>query len=182
PEEWPQVTVQLPVYNERYVIKRLIKAVASLNYPLHKLEIQILDDSTDITQQLIREKIKEFPELNFRYIHRTDREGFKAGALKNALKTAKGEFIAVFDADFVPDPDFLFKILPYFNQSNVGMVQSRWTHLNRDYSILTKLQAFALDAHFLVEQIGRNRQNAFINFNGTGGIWRKECILDAGNW
>lgn len=181
-EDMPNVTVQLPVFNERYVVERLIDAVAQLNYPTDKLEIQILDDSTDITQQLIQKKIEEYPQLAFRYLHRINRNGFKAGALKEGLAVAKGEFIAIFDADFVPDKDFLLKTLPYFASPEVGMVQSRWTHLNRDFSFLTKLQAFALDAHFFVEQIGRNRQNAFINFNGTGGIWRKDCILDAGNW
>lgn len=182
-EELPYVTVQLPVFNERYVIERLLSAVAAFNYPSEKLEIQVLDDSTDETQSIIQEKIAEkYPHLNVQYIHREDRSGFKAGALKYGLVSAKGEFIAIFDADFVPDPDFLRKTLPYFSSTRVGMVQSRWTHLNKNYSILTKLQAFALDAHFLVEQIGRNRQNAFINFNGTGGVWRKSCILDAGNW
>lgn len=178
----PMVTVQLPIFNERYVVERLIDAVATLNYPANKLEIQVLDDSTDITRQLIQNKIKEYPQLNIQYVHREARQGFKAGALKEGLKMAKGEFVAVFDADFVPDPDFLMKTLPYFTQGRVGMVQTRWAHLNRDFSLLTKLQAFALDAHFFVEQVGRNRQGAFINFNGTGGIWRKECILDAGNW
>lgn len=182
-EEWPFVTVQLPVYNEKYVVDRLLSAVAKINYPSEKLEIQVLDDSTDETQNIIKDKIgKVSPHLDIQYIHRKDRVGFKAGALKNGLESAKGEFIAVFDADFMPDPEFLRKTLPYFSTPSVGMVQSRWTHLNKDYSILTKLQAFALDAHFLVEQIGRNRQQAFINFNGTGGVWRKRCILDAGNW
>jgi cellulose synthase/poly-beta-1,6-N-acetylglucosamine synthase-like glycosyltransferase len=181
-ENLPLITVQLPVFNERYVVERLISAVAVLNYPPERLEIQMLDDSTDETQQLIKQKIKEFPQLDIKYIHRTDRIGFKAGALKAGLGVARGEFIAVFDADFVPDPDFLLSTLPYFKSPKVGMVQSRWTHLNKNYSLLTKLQAFALDAHFLVEQIGRNRQNAFMNFNGTGGIWRKSCILNAGNW
>jgi cellulose synthase/poly-beta-1,6-N-acetylglucosamine synthase-like glycosyltransferase len=178
----PLVTIQLPVYNERYVVERLISAVAAFNYPPEKLEIQLLDDSTDETQQLILNKIREFPQLDIKYLHRMDRTGYKAGALREGLSVAKGEFIAIFDADFVPDPDFLYKTLPHFKEPKIGMVQSRWTHLNKDYSLLTQLQAFALDAHFLVEQIGRNRQNAFINFNGTGGIWRKSCILDAGNW
>ncbi|MHA7128945.1 cellulose synthase family protein [Algoriphagus namhaensis] len=182
PKEWPKVTVQLPIFNELYVSERLIESVARLHYPSDKLEIQILDDSTDQTSALILEKLKAFPQVNFKYIHRTNRQGFKAGALKEALEKASGEYIAIFDADFLPDPEFLYKTLPYFHRPEVGMVQSRWTHLNRSYSILTKLQAFALDAHFLVEQMGRNHQAAFINFNGTGGIWRKSCILDAGNW
>ena len=182
PNPWPKVTVQLPIYNERYVVERLIDAVANFNYPHELLQIQILDDSTDETGALIQAKVLAYPNLNFDYLHRTDRTGFKAGALKEALPSAQGEFIAIFDADFVPNPDFLIKALPYFSSPQVGMVQSRWTHLNQNYSILTELQAFALDAHFLIEQQGRNQQGAFINFNGTAGIWRKSCILDAGNW
>ncbi|EAZ80137.1 cellulose synthase family protein [Algoriphagus machipongonensis] len=181
-DTWPKVTVQLPIFNELYVVDRLIEAAANLNYPKELLEIQLLDDSTDETVDLIQEKIKNYPEVNFQYIHRQDRVGFKAGALKEGLVNAEGEFIAIFDADFVPDPDFLLKTLPYFSSEKVGMVQSRWTHLNRSYSLLTRLQAFALDAHFLIEQMGRNYQHAFINFNGTGGVWRKSCILDSGNW
>jgi cellulose synthase/poly-beta-1,6-N-acetylglucosamine synthase-like glycosyltransferase len=182
PNPWPKVTVQLPIYNERYVVERLIDAVSKLNYPIELLQIQILDDSTDETSALIQAKVLAYPSVNFQYLHRTNRQGFKAGALREALPLAEGEFIAIFDADFVPDPDFLIKALPYFSTPRVGMVQSRWTHLNQNYSILTQLQAFALDAHFLIEQAGRNQQGAFINFNGTAGIWRKNCILDAGNW
>jgi cellulose synthase/poly-beta-1,6-N-acetylglucosamine synthase-like glycosyltransferase len=182
PNSWPMVTVQLPIFNELYVVERLIDAVAKLNYPSELLQIQILDDSTDETGALIQAKVLAYPNLNFEYLHRTNRTGFKAGALKEALPSAQGEFIAIFDADFVLDPDFLIKALPYFSSPQVGMVQSRWTHLNQNYSILTELQAFALDAHFLIEQQGRNQQGAFINFNGTAGIWRKSCILDAGNW
>lgn len=181
-ENWPKVTMQLPVYNELYVVERLIAAVSKMNYPKELLEVQLLDDSTDATAGLILEEIKKYPEINFQYIHRVDRSGFKAGALKAGLEKATGEFIAIFDADFVPDPDFLLKTLPFFSSEKIGMVQTRWTHLNRNYSLLTRLQAFALDAHFLIEQMGRNNQQAFINFNGTGGIWRKSCILDAGNW
>jgi len=183
--EWkdlPKVTVQLPVYNEKYVVERLIEAVAALKYPADKLEIQILDDSTDETITVIQEKIKAYPQVDFQYINRKDRDGFKAGALKWGLEKAKGEFIAIFDADFTPDPEFLLKTVPFFTDAQVGMVQSRWTHLNEADSLLTRLQAFALDAHFMVEQMGRNGQGVFINFNGTGGIWRKTCILDAGNW
>lgn len=178
----PKVTIQLPVYNELYVVERLIEAVSRIKYPSGLLQIQILDDSTDETSDLIRSKIKQFPEVNFSYLHRIERIGFKAGALKAGLGKATGEFIAIFDADFVPDQEFLLKTVPFFVSSEIGMVQTRWTHLNQNYSILTRLQAFALDAHFLIEQIGRNSQGAFINFNGTGGIWRKTCILDAGNW
>jgi len=181
-EDLPLVTVQLPIYNERYVVERLIESVVALHYPLDKLQVQILDDSTDATCDLILNKIKEYPEIDIQYLHRSDRRGYKAGALKQGLEKAKGEFVAIFDADFVPDPDFLLNTVPHFANSKVGMVQSRWTHLNQDFSVLTQLQAFALDAHFLVEQIGRNRQEAFMNFNGTGGIWRKECIVDSGDW
>lgn len=181
-ENWPKVTVQLPVFNELYVVERLIEAASKLNYSKELLEIQVLDDSTDETADLLKKKIAQYPEINFQYIHRTNRAGFKAGALKDGLDKASGEFIAIFDADFVPDPDFLRKTLPFFSSEKIGMVQTRWTHLNRNYSLLTRLQAFALDAHFLIEQMGRNNQQAFINFNGTGGIWRKSCILDAGNW
>lgn len=181
-DELPIVTVQLPVYNELYVVERLIEAVAKFNYPQEKLEIQLLDDSTDETAEIIQNHIKKYPEVDFQYIHRKQRTGFKAGALREGLEVAKGDFIAIFDADFVPDPDFLLKTVGHFSNEKVGMVQTRWTHLNEDYSILTRLQAFALDAHFMVEQMGRNEQKAFINFNGTGGIWRKSCIIDAGNW
>lgn len=181
-KELPKVTVQLPIFNELYVVERLLDAVAKFHYPLDRLEIQVLDDSTDQTSTIIKNHILKYPEINFRYLHRTDRQGFKAGALREGLMVAEGDFIAIFDADFVPDPDFLLKIMGHFKDDQVGMVQSRWTHLNENFSILTRLQAFALDAHFMVEQIGRNEQGAFINFNGTGGVWRKSCILDAGNW
>ena len=181
-KDLPLVTVQLPVYNEKYVVVRLIEAAARIRYPADKLEIQLLDDSTDETADLIKQSIAKFPAVNFQYIHREDRRGFKAGALKAGLTRASGELIAIFDADFVPDPDFLLRTVGHFQDEKIGMVQTRWTHLNEDYSVLTRLQAFALDAHFMVEQMGRNQQNAFINFNGTGGIWRKSCIIDAGNW
>ncbi|MFD2515804.1 cellulose synthase family protein [Pontibacter locisalis] len=182
PDVWPMVTVQLPVYNERYVVERLIGAVATLDYPADKLEVQLLDDSDDETTQLIQAKIQQYPRLNLQHIRRPDRSGYKAGALKHGLDLVKGEYIAIFDADFTPKPHFLKRTVPYFADESVGMVQTRWTHLNREYSLLTRLQAFALDAHFYVEQVGRNSLSAYINFNGTGGIWRKETILDAGNW
>lgn len=182
PNPWPKVTVQLPIFNELYVVERLIDAVAQLNYSGDLLQIQVLDDSTDQTSELIQAKLLAYPSVNFQHLQRINRQGFKAGALREALPSAEGEFVAIFDADFVPDPDFLIKTLPYFSSPQVGMVQSRWTHLNQNYSLLTQLQAFALDAHFLIEQSGRNQQGAFINFNGTAGIWRKSCILDAGNW
>lgn len=182
PTTLPVVTLQLPIFNEKYVVERLIDAVAKLSYPADKLEIQVLDDSTDETQEIILRHLAKYPDVNFKYLHRKDRKGFKAGALREALDKAKGEFIAIFDADFVPDPNFLLQTMGHFRDPQVGMVQSRWTHLNENYSLLTRLQAFALDAHFMVEQTGRNAQQAFINFNGTGGIWRKSCIYDAGNW
>ena len=184
PEEVPMVTIQLPLFNELYVVERLIHSVCEIDYPKDKLEIQVLDDSTDesviITQKLIEEyKAKGF---DIQYIHRKDRGGYKAGALKNGLLTAKGQYVAIFDADFVPKKEFLQKTIPHFNNSNVGMVQTRWEHLNEDYSYLTKAQALALDGHFVIEQQVRNKAGFFINFNGTAGIWRKECIYDAGNW
>ncbi len=182
PIQWPKVTVQLPIYNEKYVAERLLEAVSKLNYPPDKLEIQVLDDSDDETSEIVTQKIKAIPDMNIHHVQRKNRSGFKAGALKYGLTLAQGEFIAVFDADFVPDPDFLRNTLPEFSNPKVGLVQTRWTHLNLQHSLLTRLQAFALDAHFLVEQVGRNAMGAFINFNGTGGVWRKACIIDAGDW
>lgn len=184
PEETPFVTIQLPVYNELYVIERLLNNIAEIEYPKEKLEIQVLDDSTDESFEKTAVHIKELQQKGIPIFHitRTDRKGFKAGALKEGLKTAKGEFIAIFDADFLPKKDWLLKTVPYFKDPEIGVVQTRWSHLNRDYSLLTRVQAFALDVHFTLEQAGRNNKGHFINFNGTAGIWRKECILDAGNW
>lgn len=179
---WPKVTVQLPVYNERYVVERLLEAITAFDYPHGQLQIQVLDDSTDDTTAIIREKLKEYPHLNIAHIRRTTRTGYKAGALQHALAQATGEFICIFDADFLPAPDFLKRTLPAFTAPNIGVVQTRWGHLNRDYSLLTRLQAFGLNAHFTVEQTGRSSGGHFINFNGTGGIWRKVCIEDAGGW
>lgn len=178
------VTIQLPLYNELYVVKRLIDSVCKINYPKDKLEIQVLDDSTDETSDIVAEIVTEKINEGFdiKQIRRKDRKGFKAGALKEGLKTAKGEFIAIFDADFLPQEDFLTKTLSFFTDDNVGMVQTRWEHINGNYSILTKAQALALDGHFVIEQNVRNKAGFFINFNGTGGIWRKCCIEDAGNW
>lgn len=180
--DFPQVTIQLPLYNEKYVVERLIDQIVKLDYPTDKLEIQILDDSTDETTQLIEAKILAYKNLNIQLVRRPNRVGYKAGALKYGLEIAKGEFIAIFDADFLPDPNFLKRTLPYFKHQHVGVVQTRWGHINEDYSLLTSLQAFGLDAHFTIEQIGRKSLGHFINFNGTGGIWRRNCILDAGNW
>lgn len=184
-KEYPTVTIQLPLYNERYVITRLIDAVVRLDYPKEKIEIQILDDSTDETTEIIDNHIKKYIEqgIDIKHIHRKNRTGYKAGALKEGLETAKGEFVAIFDADFIPRKKFLRRTIPYFLiDSKMALVQTRWEHLNRDYSIITKTQAVALDGHFVIEQAVRNRAGFFVNFNGTGGIWRKEAIYDAGNW
>ncbi|SDH69820.1 Glycosyltransferase, catalytic subunit of cellulose synthase and poly-beta-1,6-N-acetylglucosamine synthase [Flavobacterium omnivorum] len=184
PNEIPFVTIQLPVYNEKYVMERLLTTIAKMDYPKDKLEIQVLDDSTDdsvVATEILIHKIAK-SGLNIHHMRRSNRRGFKAGALKEGLLSAKGEFIAIFDADFVPQKDWLYKTIPYFKDPKIGVVQTRWGHLNRDYSILTKIQAFALDAHFTLEQVGRNSKLHFINFNGTAGVWRKKCILDAGNW
>lgn len=183
-DEYPLVTVQLPFYNELYVVDRLVRAVCAMEYPKDRLEIQLLDDSTDETIELSNRLVEEFRGMGFDIsVHRRiDRTGFKAGALKQGLQLAKGEFIAVFDADFVPHKDFLMKTVPHFENPHVGMVQTRWEHLNEEYSFLTRAQALALDGHFVIEQQVRNKAGFFINFNGTAGIWRKTCIADAGDW
>ncbi|TXE19322.1 glycosyltransferase [Psychroserpens burtonensis] len=184
PDEIPLVTIQLPVFNEMYVMERLLDNIALLDYPKDKLEIQVLDDSTDETVITTREHIEKLKStgLDITHITRIDRSGFKAGALKEGLKIAKGEYIAIFDADFLPQKDWLKRTILYFKDPQIGVVQTRWGHINRNYSILTKIQAFALDAHFTLEQVGRNSKGHFINFNGTAGVWRKKCIIDAGNW
>jgi hypothetical protein len=178
------VTIQLPLYNEMYMAERLINSVCKLDYPQESLEIQVLDDSTDetcmIVSNIVKKKIAE--GFDIKHIQRTNRVGYKAGALKEGLETAKGNFIAIFDADFIPPSDFLKNTLSHFYESNIGMVQTRWTHLNENLSLLTRVQAFALNGHFAIEQKARNDAGFFINFNGTGGVWRKECILNAGNW
>lgn len=183
-EENATVTIQLPLYNELYVAERLIKATCEIEYPKDKLEIQVLDDSTDETTEIVANIVKQKQAEGFdiQHIRRGTREGFKAGALKYGLERAKGEFVAIFDADFIPHKDFLKRTLSFFTDEKVGLVQTRWEHLNGDYSILTKAQALALDGHFVIEQTVRNKAGFFINFNGTGGIWRKSCIEDAGNW
>ncbi|SHH91978.1 Glycosyltransferase, catalytic subunit of cellulose synthase and poly-beta-1,6-N-acetylglucosamine synthase [Wenyingzhuangia marina] len=184
PDEIPYVTIQLPVFNEKYVMKRLLKNIALLDYPREKLEIQVLDDSTDETVIKTKERVDKLAATGLDIIHitRTNRQGYKAGALKEGLAIAKGELIAIFDSDFLPEADWLYKTIPYFKDEKIGVVQTRWGHINRNYSLLTKIQAFALDAHFTLEQMGRNSKGHFINFNGTAGVWRKECIYDAGNW
>lgn len=182
--ELPFVTVQLPLYNELYVVERLIDAVTLFDYPKDKFEIQLLDDSNDETLNIVATKVKQYQSLGFSiYQHqRKNRVGFKAGALAEGMKIVKGEFIAIFDADFLPKPNFLRQTLPYFKNEKIGVVQTKWEHINKNYSLLTRLQAFGLDAHFTVEQTGRNVGNHFINFNGTAGIWRKSCIEDSGGW
>jgi len=182
--ETPLVTIQLPLYNELYVIERLIDRVCEIEYPRDKLEIQVLDDSTDETVDLVAKVVdaKKKDGFNIEHIRRSNREGFKAGALKEGLKIASGEFVAIFDADFIPHSDFLEKTLKFFSNDKVGMVQTRWEHLNGDHSLITRAQALALDGHFVIEQSVRNKAGFFINFNGTGGIWRKSCIEAAGNW
>ncbi|MHA7842301.1 MAG: cellulose synthase family protein [Winogradskyella sp.] len=184
PNEIPYVTIQLPVFNEMYVMERLLDNIALLDYPKDKLEIQVLDDSTDETVHSTKAHVEKLAAtgLDIKHITRTNRVGFKAGALKEGLEIAKGEYIAIFDADFLPKSNWLKRTVPYFKDDEIGVVQTRWGHINRSYSLLTRIQAFALDAHFTLEQVGRNSKGHFINFNGTAGIWRKECILDAGNW
>ncbi|MGB1040039.1 MAG: cellulose synthase family protein [Flavobacteriales bacterium] len=183
-DEFPHVTIQLPVFNELYVIERLIDAIAKFNYPLDKMEIQVLDDSTDETVEIIKKRVEFWKEkgIDIQQIIRPERIGFKAGALDYGMKICKGEFIAIFDADFVPEEDFLLKTIPYFQDAEIGVVQTKWEHINKEYSLLTKLQAFALDAHFSVEQGGRNFAGHFINFNGTAGVWRKIAIEEGGGW
>jgi len=182
PKEWPSVTLQLPLYNEKYVVERLLEAVEAMDYPTGKLEVQILDDSNDETTNIIAHKIKELKHHNYTLVRRPHRTGYKAGALQYGLEMASGELICIFDADFLPTADFLFKTIPVFDQPEIGMVQARWGHINQDYSLLTQLQAFGLNAHFSIEQTGRNKAGSFINFNGTAGVWRRSCIDDAGGW
>ncbi len=183
-DDLPFVTIQLPVYNEKYVVKRLLECVEKIQYPRQKLQVQLLDDSTDESLQENKLIVERLQNKGFDIVQvtRKDRSNYKAGALAQGLQTAKGEFIAIFDADFLPGADWLQKSIPYFIEHNIGAVQTRWGHINRNFSWLTRVQAFALDAHFTLEQSGRNAANYFMNFNGTAGIWRKECILDAGNW
>ena len=180
----PAVTIQLPVFNERYVVERVIEAACAIEYPRDKLQIQVLDDSTDDTGQIAEECIRRMSLLghNVSYLHRDCRRGFKAGALSDGLPQASGEFVAIFDADFVPEPDFLIRTIHFFCDPKIGVVQSRWGHINRDSSLLTKSQAMLLDGHFILEHIARNRSGRFMSFNGTAGIWRKTCIEDAGGW
>jgi cellulose synthase/poly-beta-1,6-N-acetylglucosamine synthase-like glycosyltransferase len=180
----PAVTIQLPLYNEMYVADRLIDAVCGIDYPRELLEIQVLDDSTDETRTIAESTVRRFAAegVDIHYIHRGDRRGYKAGALEAGLKVARGEFVAIFDADFIPRPDFLTQLMPHFADPKVAMVQARWGHINQDYSLLTKIQSILLDGHFVLEHGGRHRAGRFFNFNGTAGIWRRAAIEDAGGW
>ena len=182
--ELPRVTVQLPIFNEQYVIERLVDAVCRLDYPREKLDIQVLDDSTDETVAVARGLVERYAALGhpITYHHRSNREGFKAGALTKGLKTAKGEFVAIFDADFVPPEDFLLRTVHHFTDPKIGMVQTRWTHINRHYSFLTEVEAILLDGHFVLEHSGRASSGVFFNFNGTAGLWRRRAIEEAGGW
>src|SRR6202795_2386120 len=183
-DDLPRVTVQLPIFNEQYVVDRLLDAVCRLDYPREKLDIQLLDDSTDETVEVARILVERYAALGHpvTYLHRDNREGYKAGALAEGLKTAKGEFIAIFDADFVPPPDFLMNCIHHFTDPKIGMVQTRWTHINRNYSLLTQVEAILLDGHFVLEHSGRSRSGVFFNFNGTAGLWRRRAIDEAGGW
>jgi cellulose synthase/poly-beta-1,6-N-acetylglucosamine synthase-like glycosyltransferase len=180
----PPVTIQLPLYNEMYVADRLIDAVCAIDYPREQLEIQVLDDSTDETQSIAELAVRRYAAegIDIKYYHRADRVGFKAGALEAGLRSARGEFITIFDADFIPTPDFLRRLMPHFADPGIGMVQARWGHINQDYSLLTRIQAILLDGHFVLEHGGRNRSGRFFNFNGTAGVWRRAAIEDAGGW
>ena len=182
--ELPRVTVQLPIFNEQFVVERLVDTVCRLDYPKDKLDIQLLDDSTDETKGVARRLVERYAELGYpiSYHHRVNREGFKAGALREGLKTAKGELVAIFDADFVPPADFLMRLVHHFTDPKVGMVQGRWSHINRNYSFLTNVEAILLDGHFILEHGARSRSNVFFNFNGTAGMWRRQAIDEAGGW
>ncbi len=180
----PWVTVQLPIFNEFYVVDRLIETTAQMIWPKNRLEIQVLDDSTDETKDRVASLVDSYKRqgYNMVHLHRENRQGHKAGALKAGLEVAKGDYVAVFDADFLPAEDFLIKTMPYFDGADIGMVQTRWGHINAEYSILTKAQSLGIDGHFMIEQAARNCNQLWMNFNGTGGIWRRQCIMDAGNW
>ncbi len=182
--ELPRVTIQLPIYNEVYVVERLIEAVAAIDYPRALLEIQVLDDSTDETREVAQRVVARYRALGYEIAHRTreDRKGFKAGALQAGLEAARGEFLMIFDADFLPTPEIVRASLAYFSDPSVGMVQARWEHLNRDYSLLTRIQSIFLDGHFVIEHTARHRSGRFFNFNGTAGIWRRRCLEDVGGW
>lgn len=183
-ESLPVVTVQLPLFNEIYVVERLLKAVSELDYPRERLQIQVLDDSTDETRDITRSAVDQLSARGFdvELIQRTDRVGFKAGALEHGLETARGDYVCILDADFVPQPELLQKTIHFFTDPKVGMIQTRWGHINRSYSLLTRVQAMFLDGHLLLEQVARSRSGRFFNFNGTAGLWRKTCIQNSGGW
>lgn len=183
-DDLPFVTVQLPIFNEMYVVERLVDNIVQFDYPKDRFEIHILDDSTDETVQISQRKVAEYKAqgFNIEFFHRVDRKGYKAGALKEGMVHAKGEFIAIFDADFLPRKDFLLTTIPYFANKKIGVVQTRWEHINQDYSMLTRLQAMQLNVHFTVEQLGRKAGNCLLQFNGTAGVWRSNTIDDAGGW
>ncbi|HSJ88190.1 MAG TPA: cellulose synthase family protein [Anaerolineales bacterium] len=183
-QEYPRVTIQLPIFNEKYTIERLLDAVTKLDYPAECLQIQVLDDSIDNTASLTKKLVEDYRAkgVNIEWIHRTDRKGYKAGALANGLRTATGELLAIFDADFVPKSDWLKKTVPLFKNERLGCLQTRWGHTNRNYNSLTQVEAMAIDGHFIVEQAVRSQNDFFLNFNGTAGLWRRACIEDAGGW
>lgn len=182
--DWPEVTIQLPLYNEKFVVERLLENIMALDYPKEKIAVQILDDSTDETLEITQNLAHSYKNLGYNVtrIHRENRIGFKAGALAEGLKTIETPFIAIFDADFLPQSDFLKKTIPHFSESGIGVVQTRWTHLNQHQNMLTELQAIQLNVHFTIEQTGRYVAGHFLQFNGTAGVWRRETILDAGGW
>jgi cellulose synthase/poly-beta-1,6-N-acetylglucosamine synthase-like glycosyltransferase len=180
----PSVTIQLPIYNEKYVAKRLVDAVCELDYPKEKMKIMILDDSDDDTVELLADATRDYKKQGFQieHVRRGTREGYKAGALKHAMQTTDSEFVAIFDADFIPPEWFLKRAIPHFSKSNIGLVQCRWGHVNENYSSITRAQALSLDFHFLIEQKAKSNSHLFMNFNGTAGIWKRDCIEDAGGW
>lgn len=183
-KEWPKVTIQLPIFNEKYTIERLLASVTRLEYPADRLQIQVLDDSTDDTTELASQLVEQYKSqgVNIEYIHRVNRVGYKAGALHEGLSSATGEFLGIFDADFVPKSDWLIRTVPSFQNKRLGCLQTRWGHTNRSYSLLTRAEAIAIDGHFVVEQTVRSENGLFLNFNGTAGLWRRSCIEDAGGW
>jgi cellulose synthase/poly-beta-1,6-N-acetylglucosamine synthase-like glycosyltransferase len=183
-KEWPRVTIQLPVFNEKYTVERLLQAVTRLDYPTDRFQIQVLDDSTDDTVDLVNKLVEDYQSrgVHIEGIHRVDRKGYKAGALDNGLRTATGDLIAIFDADFVPKPDWLKRTVPAFQNPELGCLQTRWGHTNQQYNSLTRAEAMGIDGHFIIEQTVRSKNGFFLNFNGTAGLWRRACIEDAGGW
>ncbi|HET9914831.1 MAG TPA: cellulose synthase family protein, partial [Anaerolineales bacterium] len=183
-QEWPRVTIQLPIFNEKYTVERLLQSVTRLDYPPDRFQIQVLDDSTDDTVDLVSKLVEDYKSrgVNIEWIHRVDRKGYKAGALDNGLRSATGDLIAIFDADFVPKPDWLTRTVPAFQNPELGCLQTRWGHTNQQYNSLTRAEAMGIDGHFIIEQTVRSKNGFFLNFNGTAGLWRRACIEDAGGW